>query len=1325
MQFIENIILKNINKDVSPSGLDYSGRKIVNPLRDLLNSRVLSSEEGDQYLLESIRGTQEVPNSQLSAGLNECIGTYENIEQNLMIFFIWNSNLEHGVFKYNGTDDTITRLLVDNPASPVLNFSNSPRYAITGVGMIGNILTWTDNLNPQRYMDITRTYTVLNALTLSLAKIGPRTAPSIAYIPGLTPNKNNDTSQRINKIADLSFQFAFKYVYVNNEESVLSPFSELVRADAFGIDRVFTNARNYVTIAHTIDTDISTIIKRVECCFRINNNSEWIVWSKVTNFGASFNRDFYNDSPGEIVPTILSSKLFDAVPNLSKALAVFKNRIFLNITEEGLTVPSLTVTPSRDTARDTLTHQATREGGYLKKNGSYSVGVVVTDAFGRMTGVYSKKRINGEELTLAKTFLFSTLSASDPDNRVANRLAVALTGSLPPSSRYSIVVTPELKYEVYMQTVGGIAFYVSDTESPNSNAENVIINGRRYVNDFDKSDTSPWSFCHIFLPDELPFIPDKDCYVRIINSENTAIVERVLDVIDGNIIVTGKFPGIDFTTFPEGPRWTVNLGSIILGEHQFGVWAFIEIFKLKTTPDIFYYEVAGPFQAGSDGAIITTPISNIEMDTYYRGGLNGGADANRRSFRFRAIGRTSSLAGMAHFETEAQLQIETPSPTYISGTTIPMIPPQGIPSDFQFKGYTPDYSKTAWSRGRVFVELTPEVLTRPCTLRFSDPFIEGSTINGLTSFPVDNIYDKIGQDRSPITKLVPVGNIMLAVHERAVTSLYIGEAIVRSGDGGLTAKVDAVIGDDRKLETDMGSYHPESVQEIDGKVFGWDIFSGQVWRYTVEGLIDISSYGMSTYFRDRGRRYFEDKDRLKFVSGIDKDHKEYLLTLPPKWDDLATAPVQASGPSSILPGTGMQPLADWSDAGHEWSLIAGAQVITENGDASPPSPWVKGTLISVPNYTYNFSLQFQIQDDLAENDCIVEVALLDATETVLDSVSFNISGASGTSNETLSLQAAVAGTHVGVRFNNNTVISSKTILLEEFVFDTYETTANSALTYDFVLNPLNYVLGETYRFKVIAYKQGATANDEIDISIYGDGLDIIEEHLDYTVSTAVAADAEELLVQFIYTGQSFIRVNIIGIDFPIFVALHTESQTITGETWAFNYEENVWAQRYSFVPEFMGRVNTKLVSFKEGRLWRHNVTDTHNNFYGVQYQRQFTFATNPQPNKVKVWSAVQIAAESLAVDEAGQKKILEVSNTEGQASYTRVKDFDKKEGVYYGYIFKDVNTNPALLQAGRIALRDGKDMRSKALEVTVSNDRTDVSRLQKINIIGEYSEFSI
>lgn len=1336
MQFIEPIVLQNINKDVAPNGLDYAGRKILNPLRDLLNGRYLSSKDGNTFMVESIKGTVEVPNAQLATGINLCIGTYENIERNLLIFFIWNSNGYHGVFKYDGTTESITRLIVDNPSSPVLNFSDLPQYGITGIGMMGDILVWTDNLNPQRYINITRTYSVLSDYTISLIKIGPTRAPNLVgdtTSSPIPPDKQDDAAVPFNRIADNSFQFAYRYVYLDNEASVLSPYSRVLTADAYGKDVVFSGARNYAPVEFLIDSSVQSVIKRVELCVRLNNEPTWRVWKKVTVIAPTIIADFYNDSPGEIIEEVQSAKVFDTVPNHSRALTIFRSRVFVNISDEGMDVPSLVLTPSIGTDRNTAVEPGTGgtnwpTRGFIKKNGSYSIGAVVSDKFGRYTGVYTKAKLAGKINTMAKTFDFKSANATEANNILANRLNVTLAGALPPDGRLSLVMTEELQYQTYFQTVAALLFYVRQWDNINNSsgeAGTAAINNKLFLySRSDASNLNNWSNCYFILPDSFPFLPDRDCYVRIINSENQAIIERVVDVLDGGVIVTGKFKGLNLGNYTTSG---LQYGGAFGTPPTIGVYAYIEIFKLNTVPSTFYYEVGNPMQAGSDGALPVPAVNDIQGDNFYRGALNLGNDRNLRSFRFPSYGTNEDGAPTLQDETTAAVQIETPSPTYITGSiSESTVTGQSQPNKFLQKGYTSDYSKVAWSKGRVFTELTPERVERPATIRFSDSYIEGSNVNGLNSFAFDSVYDKIGQDRSPITKIIPVGNLLIAVHERQVTSLYIGEAIVRTGaDGSLTSKVDSVIGDDRKLASNMGSIHPESVREIDGRLFGWDIFTGTVWAYSVEGLRSISSNGMEGFFRDVARTYFPYRNQVKFVGGIDKDNGEYLLTIPDLFVEKLNAPRLETGPPMTLPGSGMQGLSTWADVAGNWAQNGTGVYNTQNAGA-PSSTWVKGTLVTVRNYIYNFAYALQIFSDTSSTDIEVEVAILDASEGVLDSVTFPYVGVTGIVGETFQLTPSAGGTHIGIRFTNNGSIDSKTLQINSFTMGNYITVGGSTISYDLVLDSDEFVVGKQYQLTMIPYRQSSPSpiffTDTIDISLYNDGVTPIQEHLLYPVRVTDPDLAEKLVVQFTYVGQGFIRINIIDITYPLFVDLSIKDQAATGETWAYNYDRKVWTSRYSFVPEYMEKLNNELFSFKGGKMYKHNATETYNNFYGVQYEREFTVMVNPQPNKVKVWSAIQIAATALSTDNT--KKVVEVSNDQGQASYMRVREFDKKEGVYYAPILKDINTNAGLISAGKIALRDGKDMRSKSLQVTVRTDKTDVNLLQKVNIVGEYSEFS-
>lgn len=1310
--FIEPLIIQGINRDVAPGALDYSGRTVLNPVRDVLNARYLTSEGGQSGKVEHIKGTvslgsfavyqQVTQNSDFQdsldpwlqledgdleleydsgkarmassdiddfkcntiyqennlgipkvgelakftvtaqksanylmvrvygrfldasfnvldtfiigtvnaglpvtfevlksvpagtrhfgcfmhafglggsatadldrfkvdatieqsfpAGQNVCIGAYENVEKNSVFFLLWNSNGYHGVYSLNGSDNSIMQICGDDPDSPVLDFDRN--HLITGIGMIGDILTWTDNRKPQRYINVTRQYPTLNDQLISLAKIGPKNPPTFT-------TRTNDTSLTFNKLASDSFQFSFQYVYKDNEVSVLSPYSKLCTGDI--LPEVNSTDRAKILVSHTIDSSVSSLVKEVRLLYRKNNDPNWYVWKRLRNFSSTIEEYFFNNEQGTVVPESEATKLFDLVPNKSRALTIFRGRLFLNISEEGFDFVPPTVTCSLASAvnlssDDIAATNVQSRGAFLKKRGSYQVGIFFRDGLGRLSGIVSKSVVHGPAMDLASTYNINANPTSlDAFNRSVRKFNVSLSGVGPPNCEYFIGITKEQNYEQYVQIPAHLLwYYFTNPTGPTSGLPGAI---RRV---FDKyyfrgTPLDSTRLIHFLLPKNIPFVPDTDCFVRFV-SQNIERTERIMEVIGGDIVVTSDFGMSGTSQWPSQPSGIKGV-------------PFIEIFKPRTVIEPFFYQIAGPFTTDSAGNFQTPEISNIDGDTFYY---------HIKSYNFRLYKLTSfdAISGQARKnEVSPALFIESPSPItkrIQASTEIELSGDRIDTADLnagitKIVGTQPDHTKIAFSRGFPVVEAKPMLQHRPATIRFSDPYIEGSEVNGLNSFPVGNAYDKIGQDRSPITKLIPVGNNLIAVHERHVTSIYVSEGIVRAGETGFITKVENVVGDDRKMNGEWGSYHPESVKEIEGQLFGFDIYSGCVWRYTVEGLIAISDFGLENHFKERSEKYFPYRDRLRFVAAIDRYHKEYLITLP----------------------------------------------------------------------------HLYLTKDTIER----------------------------------------------------------------------KSTSGSSYEYNLVLGS-GYVSGKTYRVKITPYNQVSSSAQDVIIDAYfdNDTDQSIVSGLQHKVSTTNEDEAEAIYLEFLYEGQGYITLKLTQISANLYLNISTEYQELTGETWAFNYRARKWSHRYIFVPEFMAQVGTRVILFEQGRLYQHSKSETYNNFFGRQYGSRIEIEANPQPGKDKTWTSIQIDRSTLAVDPT--LKVIEASNDHGQQSYTRAKEFDHANGVYLGPILKDVNTNPALIPSGTSVLREGKDIRSKTLNVVVNCDSPDVARLQKLNVLGQFSEFS-
>ena len=133
-------------------------------------------------------------------------------------------------------------------------------------------------------------------------------------------------------------------------------------------------------------------------------------------------------------------------------------------------------------------------------------------------------------------------------------------------------------------------------------------------------------------------------------------------------------------------------------------------------------------------------------------------------------------------------------------------------------------------------------------------------------------------DRGPVIALKKVTTVLLAIHERFTSTLYIGEAFIRQGNDFVLTKTESVVGDDRELQGGYGTINPESVIEANGIAYWWDAYRGAVVRYTNAGLFAISDYGMFNYFLAKGRQLLPYRNIVKVVTAYDFLNSELLIT---------------------------------------------------------------------------------------------------------------------------------------------------------------------------------------------------------------------------------------------------------------------------------------------------------------------------------------------------------------------------------------------------------------------------------------------------------------
>tara|TARA_Y100001937_G_scaffold24181_1_gene34765 strand:+ start:2958 stop:13250 length:10293 start_codon:yes stop_codon:yes gene_type:complete len=88
-------------------------------------------------------------------------------------------------------------------------------------------------------------------------------------------------------------------------------------------------------------------------------------------------------------------------------------------------------------------------------------------------------------------------------------------------------------------------------------------------------------------------------------------------------------------------------------------------------------------------------------------------------------------------------------------------------------------------------------------------------------------------------------------------------------------------------------------------------------------------------------------------------------------------------------------------------------------------------------------------------------------------------------------------------------------------------------------------------------------------------------------------------------------------------------------TVAFSEESNRWTSFYSYIPEYYSKVNRQFVTFKQGRLYRHNDSDKYsrsnqafNKFYGNNNLSYIDFVFNAEPSSIKTYNAISLESDT-------------------------------------------------------------------------------------------------
>jgi hypothetical protein len=262
------------------------------------------------------------------AGTNKVVGVYADLESRNVFFAAYNSNGNHGIYRINGGTDEIQAVAF----GIWLNFQGADEYNVSITGVDGK-LYWTDNVNEPRMVNVEKgirtqagetidVYTpVVEPWHYTQIKRPPGQALEVSPQPEIIPEEVSLT--KFNRAANaVGFQYSYYYVYDNNEESRLAPFS----INTYG------NLNVTLTIPQTEFTEYGSnrsLIKAIVIVARNGNDGVWKEIRYSPNDGTTRSFLFQNilaASKATVASDIVDAR-YDSVPLVSATNEIAQNKI--------------------------------------------------------------------------------------------------------------------------------------------------------------------------------------------------------------------------------------------------------------------------------------------------------------------------------------------------------------------------------------------------------------------------------------------------------------------------------------------------------------------------------------------------------------------------------------------------------------------------------------------------------------------------------------------------------------------------------------------------------------------------------------------------------------------------------------------------------------------------------------------------------------------------------------------------------------------------------------------------------------------------------------
>eukprot|EP01047_Picozoa_sp_COSAG01_P013174 COSAG01_NODE_612_length_14837_cov_1336.717058_8_plen_1755_part_00 len=324
---------------------------------DAVNVRLGSTEASEIGAVENSKGNDSLTtlqyNGETLSAQARCIGAYALGEQETMFWFVHDPAFGLGatgkcdmIVSFNTQSETLTYHIVSlddgDGVNTTLNFEKDE--LMLGVDFVDDLLFFTDNYNPPRFINVKRNYEnptatfidQFSAESILVIKRPPYTSPLI--FPKKGAGQNNYLENRF-------VCFGYRYRYADNEYSATSPFSPpsfvpgpFKYSSTDANNQGMLNTTNICEITYNSGGEL---VVGIDLLFKDISTNIIKVIEKLdkSDLGIPDNTDtLYTFSNSKIFTVLADTevlRLFDNVPLKAKAQTLMGNRLMYGNYIEG------------------------------------------------------------------------------------------------------------------------------------------------------------------------------------------------------------------------------------------------------------------------------------------------------------------------------------------------------------------------------------------------------------------------------------------------------------------------------------------------------------------------------------------------------------------------------------------------------------------------------------------------------------------------------------------------------------------------------------------------------------------------------------------------------------------------------------------------------------------------------------------------------------------------------------------------------------------------------------------------------------------------------